>query len=96
MRRAARASLPDLFDDAIEIRVASAKFTREPVPTPLRNPLAVRDHLELSGLTGGKDRLNAQALLDESHETRDLDLIVLSRRAVNDFNLHSFSPICFV
>jgi hypothetical protein len=29
-----------------------------------------------------------QLTLDEVHETRDLYLVVLSRRAVNDFNLH--------
>jgi len=29
-------------------------------------------------------------LLDEGHETRDLSFVVLSGRAVDDFDLHSF------
>ena len=80
--------LLELLDDAIEIGIARAKAPCEPVPTALGNPLAVRDHLELTGLTRRNDGFNAQALLDEGHETRDLGLVVLSRRAVNDFYLH--------
>ncbi len=82
-----------LFDHAIEIGITGAKASCEPVPTALGNPLAVREHLELTGLTRCNDSVNVQALLDEGRETRDLDLVVLSRRTVNDFDLH-FAPIC--
>ena len=49
----------ELLDDAIEIGIAGAKATCEPVPASLRNPLAIREHLELAGLTRRKDRFNA-------------------------------------
>jgi hypothetical protein len=82
------ALLVELFDQAIEIGVSRSKFPREPISTALGNPLAVRDHLELTGLTRRNDGFNAQAFLDEGRETRDFGIVVLSSRAVNDFNLH--------
>ena len=78
-----------MLDEAIEIRVASSKSPREPSSTTLGDPLAVCDHLELTGLTRRNDGFNVQALLDEGRETRDLGIVVLSGRAVNDFDLHS-------
>jgi hypothetical protein len=83
-----RTVLLDPLDHAIEIGIAGAKLPREPVPSALGNPLAVRNHLELTGFAGRKDSFYAKALLDEGHETRDLGLVVLSRGAVNDFDLH--------
>ena len=56
---ATRTALLELFDHAIEIGIAGAKATCEPVPTSLGNPLAVRDHLELTGLTRRNDGFNA-------------------------------------
>ncbi len=84
-----RTVLLKLVDHVIEIGIAGAKAPCEPVPTALGNPLAVREHLELTRLARRQDGFDAQALLDEGHETRDLDLIVLSNLAVNDFYLHS-------
>jgi hypothetical protein len=78
-----------LLDQAIEIGVAGSKSPREPISTALGNPLAVCDHVELTGLTRCNDGFNVQALLDEGRETRDLGIVVLSSRAVNDFDLHS-------
>jgi len=78
-----------LLDQAIEIRIPGSKSPREPISAALGNPLAVRDHLELTGLTRRNDGFNVQALLDEGRETRDLGTVVLSRRAMNDFDLHS-------
>ncbi len=77
-----------LLDHAIEIGITGAKAPGERVPAALGNPLAVSDNLELTGLTGHKDGFSVEALLDEGHETRDLGLVVLSRRAVNDLDLH--------
>jgi hypothetical protein len=82
-----------LLYNVIEIGIAGAETPCEPVPTSLGNPFAVRDHLELTGFPRRHDRINAEALLDERHETRDFDLVVLSRRAVNDFDLHSLSKL---
>ena len=80
--------LLELLDQAIKIGVAGAEASRQPVPAALGNHLAVREHRELTGLTRSKNGFNAQAILDEGHKTRDLYLVVLSRRAVNDFDLH--------
>ena len=80
-----------LLDYAIEIRIASAKAPRDPVPAALGDPLAVSDDLELTGLSRRNDDFNVEALLDKGHETRDLGLVVLSCRAVNDLDLHLFS-----
>ena len=81
--------LLDLLDHAIEIRIAGPKLPSEPVPTAFGDSLAIRDHLELTGLARCNHRFKVEALLDEGHETRDLGLVVLSRRAVYDFDLHS-------
>jgi len=82
-----------LLHHAIEIGIAGAKSPCEPVPAAFGNLLAVGDHLELTGLTGGSDGFKVEAPLDEGHETRDLGLVVLSRRAVNDLDLHSVSNL---
>ena len=78
-----------MLDQAIKIGIAGSKSAREPISTAPGNPLAVRDHLELTGLTRRNDGFNVQALLDEGRETRDLGTVVLSRRAMDDFDLHS-------
>lgn len=79
-------------DDRSEIGVAGAKATRKKVAATCGDGLAVGEHVELSGLTRRDDSVDAQALLDEGHETRDLGAVVLSRRAMNDFDFHS-API---
>jgi len=86
------AVLLELLDHPIEIGVTGAKFSREPVAAAFGNFLAVRDHFELSGLTGREDGFHVQVLPDEGHETRDLNLVILSRRAVKDLNLHCVLP----
>lgn len=80
--------LDELLDQAIEIRIAGAKASCEKVSTTFGNPVAVHQHIELTGLTSCKNGFYVQTLLDEGHETRDFDLVVLSRWAVNDFDLH--------
>ena len=76
------------LDHTIEIGIAGAKLSREKVPATLGDLVAVSDHFELTGLTRRNHGINAKALPDEGHETRDLGFVVLSRRAVNDFYLH--------
>jgi hypothetical protein len=78
-----------LLHHSIQIRIPRAKFPREPIPAALHNLLSIRNHVELTSLTRRKDGLDPQALLDEGHETRDLKLVVLSRRAVHDFHFHA-------
>ena len=88
-KRFHRRSSSELIDHAIEIGIARAKAPSEPISTALGNPLAVSDNFELTGLPRRNDSFNVEALLDEGHETRDLGLVVLSCRAVNDLDLHS-------
>jgi len=61
------------------------------ISTAFNDLLAVSQNFELTGLPGHKDGFNAEALLDEGHEARDVSLVVLSCRAVNDLDLHLFS-----
>jgi hypothetical protein len=77
-----------VLDHTIKIGIASPKPSSEPVPTALGNPLTVSNYLELTGLTGCNHCINVEVLLDEGHETRDLSLVILSRWAVDDLNLH--------
>jgi len=81
-------SSSELLDHAIEIGIARAKAPCQPIPTALGNLLAVSDNLELTGLPRRNDGFNVEAILDEGHETRDLGLVVLSCRAVNNLDLH--------
>ena len=78
----------DLLDHAIQIGIARTKASCEPVPAALCNFLAVSDNLELTSLPRCNDGFSVEALLDEGHETRDLGLVVLSGRAVNNLDLH--------
>ncbi len=81
-------ALFDLLDHAIQIGIARTKPSREPVPAALCNPLAVSNNLELTSLPRCSDGFDVEALLDEGHETRDLGLVILSGRAVNNLDLH--------
>ena len=78
----------EMADHAFKIGITGAKTSSEPVPTALGNSFAVGDYVELAGLARGTNGVNVEALLDEGHETRDLGTVVLSRRTVNDFDLH--------
>jgi hypothetical protein len=77
-----------LLDHVIEVGIAGAKATRDPVATTFGNLLAVGNHLKLTGLPGHEDGVDVEALLDQGHETRDLGFIVPSRRTVNDLDVH--------
>jgi len=77
-----------LLDHPFQVGIAGAKAPCEPVPSALGDLLAIRDHSKLTGLPGRKYHFHVWAILEEVHETRDLYFVVLSRRAVNDFDLH--------
>lgn len=80
--------LRNLLDHIIEIWIPRAKSSRQPIAPSRRDLLAVRHHIELAMLTRRAERINAQPFLDQGHETRDLEPVVLSRRTMHDFNLH--------
>jgi hypothetical protein len=89
-------ALLELLDHAIQVGITGAKPSREPVPAALGYPFAVSDNLELTSLAWHNDGFNVEAPLDEGYETRNLGLVVLSRRAMNDLDLHFVAPIYFV
>ena len=85
----ARTELLEPLDHNIEIRITGAKLASDPVPAAFGDALAVRDDLELTGPAGSRHGVDADVLLDEGHETRDLSLVILSRWAIHDLDLHS-------
>ena len=80
-------------DDALEIGIAGTEAAREPVPATLGDFFTVGEDVELALLSGCGHGFHTQAFLDEGHETRDLGLVVVSRRAVDDLDLHASSEL---
>ena len=82
----------ELLDHVFQVGIAGAKPPGDPVASPFRDLLAVGDHLELAGPAVRYRSVSAQPILDQGHETRDLSLIVLSRRAGDDLDFHGALP----
>jgi hypothetical protein len=82
-------ALLQLLNHAIEIGITSAKFSCKPISTALSNLLAVGNHLKLAGLARPVHGFNAEPLLDEGRETRDLGLVVVSGWTGNYLDFHS-------
>jgi hypothetical protein len=80
--------LLQFLDHSIQIRIPSPEAPRKPVSPSLRDLLPIRHNIKLTRLSRHKHYFHIQPILDQVHETRDLYLVILSRRAVNDFNLH--------
>ena len=86
------AALVDLLNHGFKIGIASAPFPCEPVSTALGDSLAISDYIKLTRLAGHDHCVNAEPILDEGHETRDLGFVVLSRRTGNYFDLQLCPP----
>ena len=82
-------ALLKLINYAIQIRIAGAKASGDPVSTALCDSLAIGEHLKLTGLAGRNHGFNAEPLFNQGHETRDLGFVILSRRAGTYLNFHS-------
>jgi hypothetical protein len=78
------------LDHSIEIGIARAEALSEPVPTARRDLLPVDEHVELSEPSSSRCGIDAEARLDEGRETRSLCFVSVSRRAVDDLDLHAF------
>jgi hypothetical protein len=85
------AAFLELVNHAIEIRVAGAKASGEPVAAAFCYSLAIGQHVKLASLSRRNHGVNAQPLFDHGCETRGLGFVALSRRAGMDLNLHSSS-----
>lgn len=96
LRRGAETSPPskscavffEQIDYIVQVGISGAETAREPVSTALGNELTVGDYFKLAGLSRSRHSINSEAFLDEGRETRDLRLVILSSRAVDDLYLH--------
>ena len=82
-------ALLELLNHSFQIGIPGAELPCEPVSTAFGDFLAVGDHLKLAFPAMRNHGVNAEPLLDEGRETRDLGLVVLSGRAGKYFDLHS-------
>jgi hypothetical protein len=85
------AALLQLINHALQIRIAGAKASGEPVASALHHCLAIGQHFKLSCLSRRDNGINAQPLFNQGHETRDLGFVVPSSRAGKYLNVH-FGP----
>ena len=79
----------ELLDDFLKVWITGAEAPREPIAAALCDFFTVRYHFELASFARRANSLNAEALLDQGHETRDLGTIVVSSWTMNDFDLHT-------
>jgi hypothetical protein len=89
LRGVAGTALFEQVDHALQIGIASAEAPCKPVSTTLGNCLTIGDHLKLTSCARCNHGCNAETLLYEGRETRDLGFVVLSGRAGDYLNLHS-------
>ena len=78
-----------LVNHVVEIGIASAEHSCEPVSTALDNSFAIGQHFKLSGLAGSNHGIYAEPLLDEGRETRNLGFVVESCRAGTYLDFHA-------
>lgn len=86
------ALLVELIDNAVEVGIACAESAREPISAARGDRLAIRNHVKLAGVARSNHGFNAETVLDQGREPRDLRAIVVSGGAMDDFNFHGFSP----
>jgi hypothetical protein len=82
------AALLELVNHSIEIGVAGAKASGEPVTTALHHFLAIGKHFKLAGLSLRNHGFYAQPLFNHGRETRDLGFVVSSSRTGTYLNVH--------
>jgi hypothetical protein len=82
------AALLKLINYAIQVRIAGAKASGEPVAAALGYWLAVGQHFKLTGLARRNHGVNAEPLFNHGRETRSLGLVVSSSGAGEYLNFH--------
>jgi hypothetical protein len=82
----------ELFNHAIKIRIAGAEASGEPVATAFSDSFTIGKHFKLTGAARRNHGINAETLLDEGHETRDLGFVIPSSRARAYFDFHAVPP----
>jgi hypothetical protein len=87
------ASLLQLVNHAIKIRISGAKASGEPVSAALHDSLTIGQHFKLAGFARRNHGFNAQPPFNQGRETRSLGLIALSRGAGAYLNFHSVLQI---
>jgi hypothetical protein len=87
------AALLKLINHAIQIRIACAKASGEPVAAAIGNYLPISQDRKLAGFTGRNHGIDSEPLFNHGRETRDLGLVVPSSWAGTYLNFHSFLHI---
>jgi len=77
-----------LVNHAIQIGIAGAKASGEPVSASLRYGLAIGQHFKLASLARCNHGINTEPLFDHGRETRSLGFVVSSRGAGKYLNFH--------
>ena|SRR6478736_7277780 len=83
------AALIKLVNHAVQIRIAGAKASGEPVSAALHDSLTIGQHFKLAGLARRNHGFNTEPLFNHGRETRSLGLVALSRGAGAYLNFHS-------
>ena len=86
-------SLLELINHAIQIRIAGAKASGEPVTAALHDSLTIGQHFKLAGFARRNHGINSQPLFNHGRETRSLGLVALSRGAGAYLNFHLSSRL---
>ena len=82
-------ALLELLNYLVEIWIAGAETSGEPVATAFGDSLAIGKHIKLTGAAGRNHGIHAEPLLDRGHETRDLGCVIPSSGAGTDLDFHS-------
>jgi hypothetical protein len=82
------AAFLQLIHHTLQIRIAGAKASGEPVAAALHHCLAIGQHFKLSGFSRCHHGVNSQPLFNQGHETRDLGFVAPSSRAGKYLNVH--------
>jgi hypothetical protein len=72
----------------IGIRIAGAETSGEPVATAFGDSFTIGKHIKLTSAAGRNHGIDAEPLLDEGHETRDLGFVIPSSRARAYLDFH--------
>jgi hypothetical protein len=87
------AALLQLINHAIQIGIACAKASGEPVAAAFYNWLSISQHRKLAGFARCNYGINSEPFLNHGCETRSFGFVALSRRAGTYFYFHPFLQI---
>lgn len=81
----------ELLNDGVQVRVARAKASRQPISATLCDPLTVSENFELPCFPRPNHGFDSEPISDHGREPRDLGSIAVSCRALNDLDCHALA-----